>query len=84
MKPSARSHRIEKLSTSSREMKPRPGTPSLPSTKGPTIIPAIRYAVTAGRWTSFARRERRSPASRAIDRLKRIVSTDKKSPSFKI
>ena len=56
-------------------IEPRPSTPNLPSTKGPIRIPAIRYAVTAGRLRSFARRERISPASKAIDRIRRKCMT---------
>jgi hypothetical protein len=35
-----------------------------------TIIPAIRYAVTAGSPKSFATLESKSPESKAIDRVK--------------
>ena len=43
-----------------------------PSKDGPIRIPATRYAVTAGNFITFARRESKSPARRAIDKLSKI------------
>jgi hypothetical protein len=56
-------------------VKPKPSTPNIPKQNGPTSTPATRYAVTAGRFTSFARRESISPANNAIDKLNKTVIT---------
>ena len=80
MKPSATSLKMENFSINSSFITPMPtmgvcqfavfsamSSPSLPKTNGPMRIPATRYAVTAGNFKIFAKRERSNPASRDID-----------------
>ena len=52
---------------------PIPGIPSAPSTNGPIRTPEIRYAVTAGSFTILASLDKRRPASKAMERLKKYL-----------
>ena len=73
IKPSARSA-IKPKSSICSEAIPIPGMSNAPSTNGPIKTPAIRYAVTAGSFTSLASLDKSRPASRAIDKLKKTLA----------
>ena len=67
IKPNATCEIKVRLLTSSPDINPRPLIPSAPMQYGPISTPAMRYAVTAGSFKTFASLERRSPASRAME-----------------
>ena len=71
MKPRAVCVMMLMPSTCSRELKPRPGRFRAPRQKGPSRRPATRYAVTAGRCSSFVTRENISPPTSATARQMR-------------
>ena len=73
IKPSATSEIIPKPSSCSVVI-PIPGMPKAPRTKGPIRTPAIRYAVTAGSFTSLTSLDKRSPANNAIERLSNMLA----------
>ena len=72
MKPSATSDMIDMDLISSNEVNPSPLTPACPRQKGPTSMPATRYAVTAGSFKTFARRDNKRPTISAMARLNKI------------
>ena len=75
MKPSAVCVMTLRPSTCSRELKPMYGMFSAPRQNGPMSRPPTRYAVTAGRCTSFAKRDISRPTTRAMPRQIRVFST---------
>ena len=68
IKPKATSETIDSFSTSSKVKKPTPSIFNCPKTYGPTIIPAIKYAVTAGNLKIFKTLVISNPAKIAIDK----------------
>ena len=73
IKPSARSEIIPKPSSCSAVI-PIPGICNAPRTNGPIKIPETRYAVTAGSCALLASLESNRPASKAMDKLSKILA----------
>ena len=68
MKPKATLEISLSPSSSSKLPKPSPGMCSRPRQQGPISTPAIRYAVTSGRWKRLSGRVISSPANMATER----------------